>query len=493
MKNSKNNHNTWLDDVASKDISIQHGAIRVANESKAEKKKHWLRNRTNFFILMAIMVTIVGWFTAGIFLSRVSFGGSVTSAPRSDVLLQKIIEQRASTYKLAITYPDGSTKSFSLTKMGLKADSSTTVGNIRKNQHKLFNRLKWWQPIKVNLTLESNESLRDSFIAKHTTVTIQPPTDATISIKNGEVVLTNATPGKLSGLVGPIDTINAAVSTMQTTPLKLQTLSKRPAITSRQLLPYQEKLRSMLNQSVTFVIDSNTFKATTTDIADWIELSPSENGRKIDIAVNSGKVLAYITKISGPFVTLSKTQVEVTRDDGTTAILSKGVTGSDIINKSVIASDVAKDLLNNKATDKILSVKYADFKTVGANTYDKWIEVDLTNKKLYAYEQSTLIKTFLISAGAPATPTVTGQYAIYSKIAQQDMRGSNVDGSSYFQPKVAWVNYFYGSYAIHGNYWRPLSWFGNFNSSHGCVGLPDSEAQWVYSWAPVGTQVFIHV
>ena len=59
-------------------------------------------------------------------------------------------------------------------------------------------------------------------------------------------------------------------------------------------------------------------------------------------------------------------------------------------------------------------------------------------------------------------------------------------------PDVKWINYFYRDYAIHGNYWRPLSYFGNINSSHGCVGLEDTEAEWIYSWAPIGTPVIVH-
>jgi lipoprotein-anchoring transpeptidase ErfK/SrfK len=73
------------------------------------------------------------------------------------------------------------------------------------------------------------------------------------------------------------------------------------------------------------------------------------------------------------------------------------------------------------------------------------------------------------------------------------MKGFNADGTKYLQPHVHWINYFLpGGYAVHGNYWRPLSWFGNINSSHGCVSLPDDQAQWVYNWAPIGTTVITH-
>lgn len=492
MKNDKDNHDTWLDDFASKEIKIENGEIHVVEESEHEKKKHWLKNRLAIFGLAGLLLILIGWAVAGIFLSKIVIGDLTISAYKSDQALQGIIEQQATAYKLTIAYPDGSDKSFSLSDMGLSVDSFASVHHIRKTQHIFSSRLKWWQPIPSYLEVTSNNAKRDSFIAKQATVTIQPAKDATLAIKNGVIEITDSTPGKHYGLYAPIDTINAAVSTLQNSPLQLQTLSTRPAIATTQLAPYQAKLKNMLTQKVTFVIANKTFSATPDDIAEWIEISLNENGKKIDVTVNSGKVLSYIDKISAPFSDPAKAQVEFTRQDGTTAILFKGVEGTDVIDKSKIAADVATDLLDNKIINKRLNIDHASFDTIVANAYDKWIEVDLTKKQMYAYEQSSTVKSFLVSAGAPATPTVTGQYAIYSKLPQQDMRGLNVDGSSYFQPKVAWVNYFYKDYAIHGNYWRPLSWFGNINSSHGCVGLPDTEAQWIYSWAPIGTPVIIH-
>jgi lipoprotein-anchoring transpeptidase ErfK/SrfK len=99
----------------------------------------------------------------------------------------------------------------------------------------------------------------------------------------------------------------------------------------------------------------------------------------------------------------------------------------------------------------------------------------------------------LISSGANGTPTPVGRFKIYAKYGSQDMRGPNTDGSEYFQPAVPYINYFYKDYAIHGNYWRPSNYFGNINSSHGCVGITVSDSKWLYSWTSIGTPVVIHV
>jgi lipoprotein-anchoring transpeptidase ErfK/SrfK len=81
------------------------------------------------------------------------------------------------------------------------------------------------------------------------------------------------------------------------------------------------------------------------------------------------------------------------------------------------------------------------------------------------------------------TPTPIGEFAIYSKVRSQTM-----SGPGYTLPNVQFVAYFYTSYAIHGTYWHDN--FGH-PMSHGCVNMRDLDAQWLYSWAPIGTPVSV--
>lgn len=492
MEEPKRNIAYWLGYLTNKDIRVEHGQIELIEETITEKEAHWPRRLISFIALPVLLLVIIGWVIASTFLPKIRLGNEVIQAHQSDAALQNIIQKRASGYRLAFVYPDGSKKDFSLEDMGFKVDSKATLNSIRREQHQFASRVQWWHPTTAYLAVTTDNSRLNSFIAKNATVTIQPAKDATLSINNGSVQLTDGHEGKHYGLVEPRAALSSAVSNLRSNSIALQTLSTRPAISSKQLASSQAKIQNILNQDVTFTIDGKNIKATSADIAEWIELSSKDSGKAVDVNVNSGKVLAYINKVSVAYVRPPKAQITVVRSDGTSAVLVAGVNGTDVINKSDAAALVAENLLKGKGIQQNLTVKYASYKTITAQSYDKWIEVDTTNKRMYAYEQTSLAKTFLISAGAPGTPTVTGQFAIYSKYAQQDMRGQNVDGSSYFQPKVPWINYFYKDYAIHGNYWRPLSYFGNINSSHGCVGIVESDAQWIYSWAPIGTPVIVH-
>jgi hypothetical protein len=120
---------------------------------------------------------------------------------------------------------------------------------------------------------------------------------------------------------------------------------------------------------------------------------------------------------------------------------------------------------------------------------ERWIDINLSNYSLTAYVGNAPVLSTVIVDGAEATPTVTGEFYIYTKMDTQTMKGDNVDGTTYETKDVPWVMYFYADWAIHGAYWRDS--FG-YSGSHGCVNLPVDDAAWLYTWASVGTRVEVH-
>ena len=53
----------------------------------------------------------------------------------------------------------------------------------------------------------------------------------------------------------------------------------------------------------------------------------------------------------------------------------------------------------------------------------RWIDVNLAEQRVYAYERDVVVNSFLVSTGVAQTPTVTGEYRIYVKVRIQDMSG----------------------------------------------------------------------
>lgn len=138
----------------------------------------------------------------------------------------------------------------------------------------------------------------------------------------------------------------------------------------------------------------------------------------------------------------------------------------------------------------------------------KWIDVNLSQQRLYVMQGDVVVNTSLVSSGRAQTPTVVGDFRIYLKYEKQTMVGPDVAVSNsnrlrqdvqeaqrvrpeYIQPDVPYVNYFYQDFAIHGVYWH-----NNFGTpmSHGCVGAPVDFAKWLYysDWGRLGTPVSVH-
>ncbi len=120
----------------------------------------------------------------------------------------------------------------------------------------------------------------------------------------------------------------------------------------------------------------------------------------------------------------------------------------------------------------------------GVGPDEHWVDVDLSQQTAYAYQGSTLVKSFLVSTGTYLHPTVTGQFHIYVKYRYADMAGPG-----YYLPNVPYVMYFYQGYGLHGTYWHH-----NFGHpiSHGCVNLRTEDAAWLFDWTSVGTLVNVH-
>jgi lipoprotein-anchoring transpeptidase ErfK/SrfK len=105
---------------------------------------------------------------------------------------------------------------------------------------------------------------------------------------------------------------------------------------------------------------------------------------------------------------------------------------------------------------------------------EKWIDVNLTQQQLTAYQGNTPVFQALVSTGLPGTPTVVGQFHIYWKLLASDMAGPG-----YYLPAVPYTMYFLRGYSLHGTYWHHN--FGH-PMSHGCVNLRTEDAKWLFDW-----------
>ncbi len=119
----------------------------------------------------------------------------------------------------------------------------------------------------------------------------------------------------------------------------------------------------------------------------------------------------------------------------------------------------------------------------GIGMDEKWIEVNLYEQTLAAYEGDRMVYATLVSSGLPYWPTPTGLSRIWLKQPYGKMSGREGLPDYYYLQDVPWIMYFDGPVALHGAYWHDR--FGEAHS-HGCVNLTPQDAQWLFDWTTPG-------
>lgn len=248
------------------------------------------------------------------------------------------------------------------------------------------------------------------------------------------------------------------------------------------------RIQSITTQPIVVVIGNQKVAIASGTIKSWLKITADKQNSTASIYINETGIKTSLANIVKDNSALPIDQVSVTHDGQATVIVA-GQNGTAIVgNTNELFQQIGHHLLGGRGMQLTLPVKSVPFQAITPTAFSKLIEVNLTTKQLYAYQNGQLIRTFPVSAGKPSTPTPTGEFHIWTKLTSQTMIGPD-----YVQPNVPYVNYFdHSGDAIHGVYWRPASVFGNVNTSHGCVGLQIPASEWIYNWAPIGTTVITY-
>lgn len=485
------------------EIEESHSEVKIATAPTIPRSL-WKRIRSHhnahwwfLFISSLVLVSLtLTWLIGALQYKQVRVGNAHLTQLEAQTELETTIQAQVNDYHLTIVglEEDNKPANYKLSDIGITVDTVASTVATKNNINYWRNRLLWWQPQKVQLVVKTDEAKLTKFINKKTRIISKQVKNANLDVgPTGKVTVTKESTGIEKSLGNGRLVITGAVANLDRSKLTLADQVVKPTITQSSVQSTKEKLENILAKSVVFNIESNVIKPSAHDIASWLLITPNESANSYDIAVDKAKLTDYINGQAAIYIRQPINQVEIIMPNKSKNILVAGQSGSDITNKAEVVEAVQDNLLSSASLTLDLKIAYTPYKTVSTPAGARLIEVNVATKRMYAYENNVLLRTFNISAGAPATPTVLGTYAIYSKIASQNMRGFNADGSTYFQPNVQYVNYFYRDYAIHGNYWRPASYFGNINSSHGCVGIQNYDAAWIYNWAPIGTPVVVHM
>jgi lipoprotein-anchoring transpeptidase ErfK/SrfK len=122
---------------------------------------------------------------------------------------------------------------------------------------------------------------------------------------------------------------------------------------------------------------------------------------------------------------------------------------------------------------------------LGADTTERWIDVELATQTLVAYEGTRPVYATLASTGrgprGSGSDTPAGVHRIWVKILSSNMDDTERDDVDrhYSMEDVPYVQFFDNAVALHGAYWHRD--FGRVKS-HGCVNLAPLDARWLFTF-----------
>ncbi|MFH1767035.1 MAG: L,D-transpeptidase family protein [Patescibacteria group bacterium] len=150
-----------------------------------------------------------------------------------------------------------------------------------------------------------------------------------------------------------------------------------------------------------------------------------------------------------------------------------------------IQRGIASATVKNSGTDHILAMSST---SINNDQIGKNIRVDVSEQKLYAFENGVLVNSFLVSTGTWSFPTPLGLTEVSDKLLYHDYVWNYGPGNpnNYALYGVKYNLRFRTHLYIHSAYWHNN--FGH-RMSHGCINTALADAEWIFNWAQVGTPV----
>ncbi|MCC8136652.1 MAG: L,D-transpeptidase family protein [Clostridiales bacterium] len=221
--------------------------------------------------------------------------------------------------------------------------------------------------------------------------------------------------------------------------------------------------------------DKVTSELTAETAAAWVSVSDDHELVYDEDALND-----WVLELAEQYNTLENGR-EFTTSSGETITITEGTYGWSM--DADATAERILDLLKKGGSGRVLTeavwTQTGEAFTAGGDIGDSYIEVDLTNQKVWFYRDGELLGESDCVSGDyydDDCRTPEGIYTIYYMKSPATLRGAD------YVSEVDYFMAYYGNYGLHDASWR--SEFGGdiylTDGSHGCVNLPDEMAQLLY-------------
>ncbi len=491
---------------AKKKTTHKENSATVESANSTSSVQHWWRRRAvlnkqskiALLVLIALLVIAAPITTAyGYYQNRVMPGVSFAGQPvsgKSEAQVRQMVMKAAESISFKVVQGD-QIHSPTGQELGARFDIDQTVNSIMvvRRSGAPHQRLAWWQKDDVPLQVSFDRNKVAEY--EHTTLkaATEPAKDATLAYANGTFAISPDVAGKGEGISAAIANLEKGITQEGVITLPITNQPVQAKVQAVELKQVQATANNYLKTNIKISLLGKDYQPSKDDIKNWLTINLDPSKKPYTVTVDTAKVDSYVDGLSKAAYIAPVTQKITKNQDqgGAEQVLTKGRVGRQLKDKQAISKGIQEALSKQASYVASATTEEVPFKTETINIFDRFIDVDLSDFKLTAFEKGAVIRTFTVSTGAPGHKTPTGTFAIYRKTRVQTMSGGVPGTPSYYSlPNVEWINWFSGEYAVHGAYWNKV--IGVRNVSHGCVNMHNVDAEFIYNWAPVGTKVVIH-
>ncbi|MBB5743507.1 lipoprotein-anchoring transpeptidase ErfK/SrfK [Microbacterium ginsengiterrae] len=397
----------------------------------------------------------------------------------------EVVESRLADMQITLTGVDGDV-SVTGAELGASVDAKALADQAFA-EHPMWNVAAWMpDPIPGEIALDpevAHDSLRTLVPASY-----EDAVDAGVvfDADKAAYVTTPAESGTGVDLDALTDVMVAALADGDETISFSGAPADAPAsVTDADAAGVAEDLNAMLGTIGFYVGDERTVPIAPEVASTWLEVVDDDG--QLRIVADEDAIQATVDTLP-KLVDREPVDAKAIVNAGGTVLeeITTGVNGRTLGDTSTLASDFAAQLETGNAVQP-LEVEEVAFQNT---TLKREIDVNLSTQTVSVFENDTLVDSWAVSSGAGGSATNTGSFQVGWKTSSQNMGNPDLtQAPNYYQPDVKWVMYFNGDEALHGVYWHS-NW--GTPMSHGCVGMPEWRAQWLYQWAPQGTNVYVH-
>jgi len=458
-----------------------------------------------FVALIAVAVAYAVHYSARALPNVTVAGQSVSGMTRDEIV--SMVDERAAGMKVNLKVEGHSTE-LALADMGMTVDSQGSAEQAlapNKSILERFKALAVHHDVPAAVTVD-DVKLRD-LSNKVASSLGTPVVDASVHPAEDQesFVATSSQAGRGVAYEELRSALGEAARTLRGGDLELTASNLSPVVDDHTAQGIAESANKLAQIPVAISDGEDVIEADAKARVGWVKISAAENGTLNEPTIDDERVREWV-----------RTQGESTNREpvnGRHNVNSAGdivqtpkkaVDGRKVKDLDALSASVIESLKANRefkgefsydttpATyERKLIADGAEKLVYQAAPGEKWLEINLGNNSVTAYEGATVVHgPVAIVPGSPGHETVTGLYNVYLKYQAQDM-GCTPDWP-YCAKGVPWVTYWTGSYAFHGAPWQHSFGWSGPGGSHGCINMPVDEARWVYQWSEIGTPVMSH-